>query len=572
MKKLCIRIVALLMLATLMVGCFAGCTPEEETEVKINLPEPGVPVTLDVMVYRHPEGQSDGEELWYFNYLEHWLAEEYDLDVSLNVVNSDASQVSLQLSGNNLPDLVFGIGLAANDAVKFGSEEEMILDWTPYLNETYMPNLTAHLKADPGIKTASTLPDGKIYGLPYIKPRMAYSGIIGQSERFFLRQSWLDEIGMKNPTTYDELLAVLRAMKAKHPDRYTVVTSEGFLEKYVWTCLGFYGTEPAKYGTKFMIDKDGKLVLPCYDPQYKEFIKFMNTLVSEGILAKDYASAANAQAVAYSQNGGAGGYCWWTLDSMASEKDLGLDWVSVNPVPMGDVKSVDEIHVSALSTYDVNKAWASADTEYPALVALIMDFMYSDEGAFLYRYGVPEGQDPLNMIDGYKYDAKGNITTKLVENKTYNNMTNYGRDILYPADNVGVRPAVVTTGSGKMKEYTDSVTGEKYTALDTMYLDPATNVGSYYLTVIEHWTKHMTTIRLPAVYMNGDDVFDNTQYSTAIADYVTAESMNFIKGTRPCTDAEFEKFFAELKQLGVEDYIALNQSALEGWMNTTFGK
>ena len=572
MKKLCIRIVALMMLATLMVGCFAGCTPADQTEAKIGLPEKGVAVTVDISVYRHAEGLSAAEDLWYFQYLEHWLAEEYELDVTLNVINADSSAISLQLNSGDLPDLVFGITLNANDAVKYGMEEEMILDWTPYLNETYMPNLTQRLEEDPAIKAGSTLPDGKIYGLPYIKPRMAYSGIIGQTARLFLRQSWLDEVGMQNPTTKEELLTVLRAMKAKHPDRTTIVTSEGFLEKYVWACLGFYGTEPAKYGTKFMLNENNELVLPCYDSQYAEFIKFMNTLYSEGIIAKDYASAANASAVAYSQNGGAGGYCWWTLDSMASENDKGLDWVSVNPVPMGDLTSVDQIHVTALSTYDVNKAWANADTEYPALLALIMDFMYSDEGAFLYRYGVPEGQDPLNIIDGYKYDAAGNITTAKVENGTYNNMTNYGRDVLYPADNVGVRPAVVTTGTGEMKEYTDSVTGKKYSALDTMYLDPATNTGHYYLQVIEHWTSHMTVIRIPAVYMSAEDVFDNTQYNTLIADYVTAESAKFIKGTRPCTDAEFAKFFQELKDLGVEQYIALNQAALEGWMNTTFGK
>ena len=116
------------------------------------------------------------------------------------------------------------------------------------------------------------------------------------------------------------------------------------------------------------------------------------------------------------------------------------------------------------------KIWVSADTEYPEVIAKMLDYFYSDEGSVLLKYGPMEGQDPLNLLDGWYFDENGKVTTKLVEDGTYSQFTLYTRQYIYPTDYAGDLRNVVTNAA-KMagvdyseKEgpvFTDSINGEK---------------------------------------------------------------------------------------------------------------
>ena len=51
--------------------------------------------------------------------------------------------------------------------------------------------------------------------------------------------------------------------------------------------------------------------------------------------------------------------------------------------------------------------------------------------------------------------------------------------------------------------------------------------------------------------------------STVINDHVTAETAKFIVGTRPLE--ELDAYFAELKNLGIEEYIQIYRDAYAGF-------
>ena len=89
------------------------------------------------------------------------------------------------------------------------------MDMREWLNDTYMPNATKSIY-DPNnldVLLNSTAPNGGIYGLPYYSPSQVASGCYGTSERLYFRQSWLDAVGMENPTTEEELLAKVEQFK-----------------------------------------------------------------------------------------------------------------------------------------------------------------------------------------------------------------------------------------------------------------------------------------------------------------------------------------------------------------------
>ena len=586
MKKRNKKVLSLLLAVIMLIGCFTACgeggdetgsgatnaSGEIDTAAQITeKPVINEPVTLSILTQRHAASTTDVSELWFFKYMEYWFAQQgYDVTINVQQTNEASQEKALLLGTDTMLDIVWGITLGKTNAALYGEEEEMLLNWAPYLNESLMPNLCKWLETYPDIRPNITAPGGGIYALPYIAPSQYASGCYGTSERLYYRQSWLDACGVKNPTTEEEFYQTLRAFKNMKLDGgrepIPVVSAGSFLEKYIWTCLGFYGTEPNKYGSNLMI-KDGELVIPAYTESYRDFIKVMSTLYGEGLVAKDYFSVSDTTAGGLMRDGTCGALAWWTLEYVGEDSASFSDIVCANPIKFGDTK---EIHVSRLQYYNADTLWVSSKTKYPELVAMMLDYIYSEEGAMFYRYGPKQGEDPLGLVDGWYTDENGDITTKLVEDGTYASMSAYGRDRIFPFDNAGLRPAVVTSGTGNMIEFTDSVTGEKYECIDNYKLDDNTNDGHWRLITIEKWSDYATSVRLDGAYLSSEDATYVSDIITTIQNYITKESAKFITGQRDIST--IGQFWTELENLGIQEYLDVMKEYYAGYMDSVFKK
>ena len=575
------KILVVLLLAAMVMGIFAGCGTDDGSYEQLGdftpvteMPPKDKEYTINILTQRHTGYDNDASELWFFQYMEYWFAEQgYTVNIEVQQSNEMSQTKSLALNTDTLPDLMWSVELKNNEIVRYAMEEGMILEWRPYINSSMMPNLTKRMEDQPESKIDSTAPNGGIYGIPYYAPSQIASGCYGVSERLYFRQSWLDQAGVENPTTKEELLNVLRAFKTEITDKTAdksdvpLVSADSFLEKYLWTCLGFYGTEPGKYGTNLMI-KNEEIVLPAYTESYREFVTIMKTMYDEGLIAKDFFSYNAASAGALVNAGKCGALAWFTLEYVGNQF---ADIVCANPIPMGDVQSVEDIHVSRLKSVYPNYIWASSKYEEPRILAMLIDFIYSDDGAWLYRYGPSKEEgDPLGMVDGWYFDANKEVTNDNVANGGRTTMSDYGRYYLFPNDYAGLRPAVVTSGPGGYREFIDSVTGETYTVIDNVELRDDNNDGHWRLITIEKWSDRATSIRLPDVYLGGDVMAEFTDTKNAVNNWINSETVKFITGQRLLS--EIEKFWEELEGLGVERYLELVKEGYADWMNATFGK
>ena len=570
MRKTLKRILAMTLLAMLLVGCFSGCyTENERPEVTVATKnEDGLyttdPVTLTVAVGRHPEALTSADQIWYFKYMEWWFAQK-GYDVTINVQDSNREQINLMLNTDTMPDIVWAISMSTTDTVKYGVEEHMLLDWTPYLTEDLMPNLLKQYEKNPSMKAAQTAPDGGMYGLPYITP-YPYSTIPGMTNRMFVRQSWLTEVGLDMPKTEKEFLDMLRAfknVKREGKTTYPLISDASFLEKYLWTCLGFYGTDGTRFGTEFMI-KDEQVVLPAYSEGYREFVTLMHTMYTEGLLPQDYFSMSSGSAIAMISDAATGVHGWWTLQY------VGDDWADqelLGPIPMG---SNDDVYVSRLSDYTLSTVYVSSKTKYPEVVAMMMDFMYSDEGAMMYMYGPKKGEDPLGLVEGWELNPDGTYTTEKVKNGTYAAMELYARDYIRPHDYAGLRVDPITSGTGELVTYIDAVTGKEFKIIHDRTMTKASNDEQWRLETIETWSPVATAIRLPSAYLDADIMAEMTDIGTAVKQWINQETAKFITGLRPLSDVD--TFFNELKGFGVEEYIETYREAYKTFMENTYGK
>ncbi|WP_028547342.1 extracellular solute-binding protein [Paenibacillus sp. UNC451MF] len=120
--------------------------------------------------------------------------------------------------------------------------------------------------------------DGKLYAIPTTTLSFASTSLM-------IRQDWLDKVGMKAPTTLDELVAVLKAFKEKDPggngDKNIPLTIKGD-DPIVANIAGAFGLP------NFYNDLNGKLTPRVLDPGYKEYVSFMTDLFKQGLLDKEF--------------------------------------------------------------------------------------------------------------------------------------------------------------------------------------------------------------------------------------------------------------------------------------------
>lgn len=160
--------------------------------------------------------------------------------------------------------------------------------------------------------------NGKIYSIPMYAPTYTFSGTI--------RQDWLDNLGLKMPTNYKELLEVAIAFTKNDPDKNGKNDTYGFAlgqDISPTHAMGAYWS-PAWYHK----DKDNNYIPGLIGPGRKEVIETLAAAYKEGAVTKDFAVLNWAQTNKEFYSGKAGIFIG-TPTGMVEEYYTGL--LKVNP-------------------------------------------------------------------------------------------------------------------------------------------------------------------------------------------------------------------------------------------------
>ncbi|WP_308635402.1 ABC transporter substrate-binding protein [Paenibacillus silvisoli] len=139
----------------------------------------------------------------------------FNLEGIDEVVNRD-QKLKAEMAAGNPPDIfeVFG-GADLNLYVKAGR----MLDLTPIIEELGIKDKFASLDE-------FTI-DGKVYGLPFG----------GYSEGIFYNKKLFTEYGLQVPKTFQELLAVADAVKAKGKTPFALAAKDGWVNGMLWNTV-----------------------------------------------------------------------------------------------------------------------------------------------------------------------------------------------------------------------------------------------------------------------------------------------------------------------------------------------
>ncbi|WP_042201132.1 extracellular solute-binding protein [Paenibacillus camerounensis] len=199
----------------------------------------------------------------------------------------------LMASGTDVPDIVF-----TYDSGTFNkyAEQGGLTDLTPLLDE-YGPNLKAFLGE-------ATLKYGQYEGVQYSIP--AKRSTVGKYASF-VRQDWLDKLGLPVPTTTEELYNTLIAFKEKDPGEtggkvipLGMTIAPGQYESLIWSFIQPVTEQERFELTQTLSSRDYPILLPGF----KDAVQYMNKLYNEGLISKDFALDENKETL--TQNIGSG--------------------------------------------------------------------------------------------------------------------------------------------------------------------------------------------------------------------------------------------------------------------------
>ncbi len=454
-------------------------------------------------------------------------------------------RVTLMLNSGDLPDAIQGYSFNTSDIVQYGIGDELFMPINDLLK--YCPELSKVMTDDPTIKTALTATDGNIYGFP------ALSNVYSYLLRFFIDTDWLKAVNLKNPTTLDELKAMLIAFRdndangngKKDEIPWGGSWSKGGSERNL--IFAAYGYITQKMGN-VAIDYSGTNPKICYIPysaNYKTYLKYMNNLWQEKLLDSDMFTQDETQAQASVLEGNIG-MIYMSAPYVYDPKDQD-DWIAVTAMvdQKGD-KPVfpNQNKVMNMANFVIS---AEADEEIAAALANFADGYYSLETYALCTYG-PEAGTALDTNGwGHYFDAEKNtILYKLHPNATsaWNHRTTY-----LTFWNV---PGMVLNGYDPYrlayaKKYPNSAIGQQFKngiVSRTDEISQQQNQSPYYAAGV------------PDFFMKLSDLSRVNELTTPLDDYVTSMEAKFITGASSI-DAEFDTFIKTLESYGVKEYMEI---------------
>lgn len=200
----------------------------------------------------------------------------YKVQYDMLPQDNPQEKLNLLLASSEPYDAITTPGVSAYKALYSDyAKRGALVDLGPLIDK-YGPNIKAAISQE---SLDAVKIDGKIYAIPS-------KSLSNVASSLMIREDWLDKLGLKMPTTTDELVAVLKAFKEQDPG--------GNKEKNIPFAIQGTGNVEVNLAGAFGLtntwnDVDGKLVPRAYDPGYKDYIVFMNDLFKQGLLDKEFA-------------------------------------------------------------------------------------------------------------------------------------------------------------------------------------------------------------------------------------------------------------------------------------------
>ncbi len=440
-----------------------------------------------------------------------------------------SEQYNVILASGDYPDLIKNLGSYYSTGLSGALSDDIIMDFTDDLSR-YAPNYDylIHSNAD---ETRYYLTDGKV-----LQFMGTYDSFIN-NQGLVLRKDWLEECGLDVPETYDELHNVLKTFQDKYNCSTAIYmnnncTITNLTEGYnvaTYNVSGSGGAGGSGAGLPYFVE-DGVVKCSFLEDGYRNYLTMIHQWYEEGLMDSDFVSIEYDPFSSYLSG-------QITSDQMGvwCTSGEGIDNYTVPVICMaspvqnkGDMQHLTEMTLAPAD--DITAISISSACENPEIAMAWLDYWFSEDGIAFYNFGL-EGTD-------YTLDENNTplFTDAVVNNEFGLSASNYMR----------CRCAFGTMPS-LMLRYRSAY-------LNSDLVNEAWDV----------WTSNLDgTMAISSnVTMTTEQKEAESYKASDIMTYANQMISQFANGDMDI-DTQWDTFVSNLKDMGIEECIALEQAAYD---------
>jgi len=435
-----------------------------------------------------------------------------------------ADKKNLELASGDLPDAIFDAGMSEYDLLRYG-KQGIILPLEDTINNN-MPNLKKILDSHPEYKKIITAPDGHIYSLPWIEELGAGKEAIQALDDIpWINKKWLDELGIKMPTTTDELEKVLIAFRDKKPDGKNNVIPMSFrINGGGEDCSMLFGA----FGLgdnydHYVVNEDKKVVYTTVQDGYKKGIQWLNKLQKEGLIDKEAFTQDYNTYAAKGKDYRYGLYFTWDRANISGNNE---DYVALPPLK-GPDGTVNVARTNGIGL-DKGRMVITSSNQNVELTAKWADKCYEPIQSIQNNWGTYGDKKQANI---FELTSQGNLKHLPLGANTPGGLRGM--------TNVGGPLAVLNEYYGKQTTMPDDAAWR----LDILH--------KIYVPAME------ATYNYPPVFMSVEDQSQVTQLEVAIKQYAERKKAEWIlKGG---IETQWDNYLKEMDKNGLQKYLVIKQ-------------
>ncbi|SEO74040.1 extracellular solute-binding protein [Paenibacillus sp. OV219] len=229
----------------------------------------------------------DGDTLesnQYLKYVEDRLNVKVKYDFSVEDLDAYNQKVNLTIASGDIPDMM----VVDEQQFKRLTKAGLLADLTKVYEKYSSPLIKQYYASYSGDRVLNTgRVDGKLYALPN-------TNIDGSYQLLWMRKDWLDKLGLKLPTTLEDVMTIARAFKDRDPDGNGEPDTVGLLgdQSLVYDGL-FFTFDPVfnmyhSYPKNWFKDASGNIVYGSTTPETKQALVQLSQMYKEGLIDQQF--------------------------------------------------------------------------------------------------------------------------------------------------------------------------------------------------------------------------------------------------------------------------------------------
>jgi putative aldouronate transport system substrate-binding protein len=394
-----------------------------------------------------------------------------------------------------------------------------------------------------------TMPDGNIYGLPFIDSGAKVVSHTAIYHKLWFNTSWLDKLGLSKPVTTDEFRNVLLAFKNRDPNGNgkadeipltgTAGSASGNPNIFLLNAFGFYSSDNVML-------KNNRFQPTANQDYIRDGLTYIKTLYDDGLLDPVVYSMTREQLLAVGNNAvdtivGSFVASGVAMAVNLEDRQRSISYTALEPLRgpsgyRGIYFSGDEVRPTSASFVITDKC------KNPALALKWVDTFCTEYWAI--RSNVGAKGEGWTDADAGTFGMDGKTPAK------YKYLTSY-------AELSGGTQRLQNAWRIMEENWKNlfQVSGDIY--------DPTNYEARLYQETLKLVPYAADVQVIPPLAYSQDDANRLSQIQVPINDYVATSFVEFVTGRRPLDNANWNAYKQELERLGYSDMISIMQKAYE---------